>query len=207
MAKDMKLRSWVDASYGVHHDFRGHTGGVISMGGGILHHKTSKQKLNTKSSTESELVGASDYLPHTIWFKRFLAQQGYKVKGNFFYQDNVSAIRLGSNGFASRGEKSKHINIRYFFIKDVLNKEEIRLVHCPTTQMVADYFTKPLQGRLFTKIRDQIMGHADILAEERVGDKEKGGNINKKMTTKISPGGKNERRMTYAEAVTQERRM
>ena len=164
MAKDTKLKSWVDASYGMHHDYRGHTGGVISMGNGILHHKTSKQKLNTKSSTESELVGASDYLPHTIWFKRFLAQQGYKVKGNVFYQDNVSAIRLESNGFASQGEKSKHISIRYFFIKDVLNKEEIQLVHCPTTRMIADYFTKPLQGAKFKKFFNTIMG-VDVEAE------------------------------------------
>ena len=60
------IRTWVDASYGVHHDFKGHTGGAMSMGQGIFHSKSGKQKLNTKSSTETEVVGASDYLPWTV---------------------------------------------------------------------------------------------------------------------------------------------
>ena len=52
--------------------------------------KSSKQKLNTKSSTEAELVGASDYLPHAIWAKKFMEGQGYALKENRFYQDNQS---------------------------------------------------------------------------------------------------------------------
>ena len=56
--------------------------------------KSSKQKLNTKSSTEAELVGASGYLPYPIWAKKFLAAQGYALKENVFYQDNQSTIRF-----------------------------------------------------------------------------------------------------------------
>jgi hypothetical protein len=48
--------------------------------------KSTKQKLNTKSSTEAELVGASDYLPHAIWCKKFLEQQGYQIEQNIFNQ-------------------------------------------------------------------------------------------------------------------------
>lgn len=56
--------------------------------------KSSKQKLNTKSSTEAELVGASVYLPNTIvWMKTFLEAQGYTITDNLFEQDNESAIR------------------------------------------------------------------------------------------------------------------
>ena len=65
------LRTWVD--------MLGNTGGVISLGGGIIHHKSSKQRLNTKSSTETELIGASDYIPHNVWMKRFLQEQGYEL--------------------------------------------------------------------------------------------------------------------------------
>jgi len=54
------LHTWVDASYAIHEDMKGHTGGVTSMGTGCVHHKSGKQKLNTKKSTESEVVGASD---------------------------------------------------------------------------------------------------------------------------------------------------
>ena len=56
--------------------------------------KSTEQKLNKKSSTEAEVVGSSDYLPNTVWARMFLAEQGYKLTKNIFYQDNQSAIRL-----------------------------------------------------------------------------------------------------------------
>jgi len=178
-ADDMrKLRSWVDAAYAVHPDMKSHTGGVMSLGiGGILC-KSTKQKLNTKSSTEAEVVGASDYLPNTMWVKMFLEAQGYAIEENFFEQDNESAIKLEKNGRTSAGPKSRHINTRYFWIKDRSAAEGITIRHCPTLQMLADFFTKPLQGSLFRKFRDVILGykHVDTLAldtastaEERVG--------------------------------------
>ena len=67
-------------------------------------------------------------------------------------------MRMERNGRSSAGQKSRNINIRYFFIKDRTAKGEINLVHCPTGIMVADFFTKPLQGHLFAKFRDIIMG-------------------------------------------------
>ena len=60
------LYIWVDASHAIHGNMRGHTGGTMSMGLGTLHCKSPKQKLNTRSSTESELVGVSEYLPYDI---------------------------------------------------------------------------------------------------------------------------------------------
>jgi hypothetical protein len=70
------MKMWVDASYAVHRDMKSHTGGVVSFRTGAALRKSSKQKLNTKSSTEAELVGASDYLPHAIWAKKFMERQG-----------------------------------------------------------------------------------------------------------------------------------
>ena len=67
-------------------------------------------------------------------------------------------MKMESNGQKSCGEKSRHIHIIYFFIKDVLKREDIELIHCPTKRMIADYYTKPLQGSLFKRFRDQIMG-------------------------------------------------
>ena len=153
------FRTWVDASYAVHPDMRSHTGGAMSFGRGAIICKSSKQKLNTKSSTEAEFVGASDYLPHPIWVKNFLTAQGYTVRENILEQDNESAIKLERNGRMSAGPKSRHIAIRYFWIKDRVKTENISIRHCPTLQMVADFFTKPLQGGLFQTFRDVIMGN------------------------------------------------
>ena len=91
-------RTWVDASYVTHDDRKSHTGGCYSLGTGLTHHKTSKQKINTRSSTEAELVGASDYVAYTVWITGFLKYQGYKVRNNIFYQDNQSAIKFEKNG-------------------------------------------------------------------------------------------------------------
>jgi hypothetical protein len=75
------MKTWVDASYTVHKDTKSHTGGAVSFGIGAVMSKSSKQKLNKKSSTEAELVGASDYLPYPIlWAKKFQAAQGYALK-------------------------------------------------------------------------------------------------------------------------------
>ncbi|KAG7370681.1 hypothetical protein IV203_019251 [Nitzschia inconspicua] len=173
-----RLKTWVDASYAVHPDFKSHTGGAVSLGLGAFMCKSQKQKLNTKSSTEAELVGASDFLPATIWVKMFMEAQGYPITVNDFAQDNESAMKLELNGRASAGQKSRHINIRHFFITDRVKTEGLNIIHCPTEEMLADFFTKPLQGALFRKFRDVILGHKPLsslsvpvtsLREERVG--------------------------------------
>ena len=74
------LYKWIYAAYTVHNNMRGHTGGAISMGYGIMHGKASKQKINVKSSTESELVGMGKYVPYNIWFIMFMGAQGYPIK-------------------------------------------------------------------------------------------------------------------------------
>ena len=130
----------------------------MSLGTGTFMNKSSKQKLNVLSSTECELVGASSYLQHAIWMCQFLEHQGYLPNEKIFYQDNESAIRFAKNGSASARKNSKHIDVRYFFIKDRLEKGGYVVEHCRTTKMIADFFTKPLQGRLFRILRDIIMG-------------------------------------------------
>ena len=68
------LHVWVDPSHAVNNDMRGNTGGTMSMGRVILHNKLSKQKLNTRSTTESELVSAREYLPYDLWQANFFKE-------------------------------------------------------------------------------------------------------------------------------------
>ena len=151
------IKWWVDASFAVHPDCRSHTGATVSIGKGCVYSTSTRQKLNTKSSTEAELVGVSDVLPIIIWMRMFLIAQGYGVKDNVVFQDNQSAILLEKNGQQSSGRRTRHLNIRYFFITDRVAKKEASIKYCPTADMLGDFFTKPLQGPLFRKLRALIM--------------------------------------------------
>ena len=155
---EVDLKWWIDASFAIHPDMRSHTGMTMSLGHGCPYSSTNKQKINTKSSTEAELVGVADGLPMVIWTRNFLEAQGLTVNDNVVYQDNMSAILLERNGRSSSGKRTRYINIRYFFVADRIRNGELRVAYCPTEEMVADFYTKPLQGRLFRKLRNIIMG-------------------------------------------------
>ena len=106
-----------------------------------------------------------------------MQHQGYNLKRNIYYQDNESAIEIEKNGRKLCGEKSRQIHIRYFFINDLLIKANIELIHCPIKRMIADFYTKPLQGALFRKMRDIVMGLNPFPEEERVEINENRANI------------------------------
>jgi len=88
--------------------------------------------------------------------------QGYEIKDNVVYQDNKSAILMEINGRNSCTGNSRHINIRYFWVKDRVDNKEVRIEYIPTHLMSADYFTKPLQGEQFRILRAYIMGWRPI---------------------------------------------
>ena len=152
------LKWWVDGSFAVHPNMRGHTGGGLTMGRGFPIVTSTKQKLNTRRSTESELVAVDDCMPAILWTWYFMEAQGYGVRENIVYQDNKSAILLEKNGKASSSKRTKHINIRYYFVTDRIAKGELSVEWCPTGDMIGYFMTKPNQGALFCKSRDQIMG-------------------------------------------------
>jgi len=156
--RDVCVLVYVDASYGVHADGKSHTGVVISLGRGAVFVRSEKQKIVTKSSTESELVGLSDSVGQTIWTRNFLGPegQGYKMGPATVYEDNMSTIKLAEKG-RSTSERTRHISIRYFFIKDRIAAGEIQIEHLSTKDMIADMLTKPLQGELFRAMRRQLL--------------------------------------------------
>ena len=152
------LKWFVDGSFGTHPDMRGHTGGGLSLGRGFPITSSTKQKLNTRSSTESELVATYDCMPALLWSRYFLEAQGYGSVDTILYQDNLSTTLMLNNGKSSCSKRTKHIHIRYFFITDRIKNKELRVEWMPTEDMTADYMTKPLQGSTFLRFRDQIMG-------------------------------------------------
>jgi hypothetical protein len=100
-----------------------------------------------------------------IWTNPFLEAQGYGTKETILCQDNQSAILLEKNGCKPGGKRTKHSNIRYYFITNRISRKELSATYCPTEEMIGDFFTKPLhgdftkplQGKLFYKFRSIIM--------------------------------------------------
>ena len=147
---------YADASYGVHHDLKSHNGNTATTGKGVFYSQSTKQKINTRSSTEAEFVSASDFVSRVISFREFMIAQGHYIKPVKVYQDNTSTIKLIKNGrFSSM--RTKHIASRYFFITDRIASNEISVEYMPTNDMLADIFTKPLQGNAFKRLRDMLL--------------------------------------------------
>jgi len=153
----VSLSVYADASYAVHGDYKSHGGVFISHNRGPVLVKCSKQKIVTKSSTEAELVTLSDAVSLAAYNIEFLKGQGYKVNA-VLHQDNTSCISLAENG-RSNSDRTKHIGIRYFFVKQYVDNGTMKIQHCPTLQMIADILTKPLQGELFRRLRDLLLGY------------------------------------------------
>jgi hypothetical protein len=112
----------------------------------------------TKSSTEAEIVGVDNLLGYILWTRYFMEEQGYDMEPLLLYQDNMSAILLETNGKASSSRRTKHIEVKYFYIKEKVDNEEIVIEHCPTEQMWMDINTKPKQGKVFHEFRGHVMG-------------------------------------------------
>lgn len=153
---------YADASYATHSDAKSHSGAVLALGRrsiASVYVRSVKQKLVSRSSTEAELIALHDILPQVLWLRRLMSDLGYPPAApSVVYQDNKSTIILGNKGSANKG-KTKHMDVRYFFLKDKIDDKTIVLEYLPTDLMLADFYTKPLVGPIFTSLRDVIMGN------------------------------------------------
>ena len=99
---------------------------------------------------------------HNLWQVNFFGAQGYDIRNKYIYQDNESVIKMEINGRNSCTGNSRHVDIKYFLVKDRVDKKEVEIRYFPTTLMLADFFTKLLQGQLFRRFREVIMGYRHI---------------------------------------------
>ena len=91
-----------------------------------------------------ELAGVSNYIPHNMWLLMFIPTQGNEIKDNILYQDNQSTMRMLNNGGNSCTGKSRHAYTRLSFVKDRVDKGEVKVEYCPILQMLADFCIKHL---------------------------------------------------------------
>jgi hypothetical protein len=122
------------------------------LGKGVVFVTSSQQTIVAKSSTEVEIMTVSDHAGELIAQNEFYVHQCGSNKPTILYQDNQSAIGLLKSGKSSF-DKTKHIKIRYFWLKDRVDCKDVLVEYMPTEDMISDILTKPLQGDLFIKLR------------------------------------------------------
>ena len=165
-ADDLHVVKWyVDASFAVHPDFKSHTGATMTYGKGAPMTRSRKQKLNTRSSTEAELVGLSDSANQGLFIRTFLIAQGYQMPAMTILQDNQSCMALIARG-RSGAERTRHIQIRYFWVKERVDTGEVKIEYLRSEDMYANVLTKPLQGGQFVRERGCLTGWATETASE-----------------------------------------
>ncbi len=96
-------------------------------GKGVITSLSTMQKVNTRSSTQAKLVGLDDVLSKIHWTKRFMETQGFEVKTNIVYRDNISADK-----------RTSYFNINYSNVTDIIESGELKIKYCLTDDMIAD---------------------------------------------------------------------
>ena len=100
---------------------------------------------------ELYIVGEDDTLSGLHWMRYFIEAQGFTVDEYIMYQVKLSTILLDTNEFELGSQRTKHIQVRYFLIKDNITDGDKTLEHCPTGKMLGGHFKKNLQGSMFRK--------------------------------------------------------
>lgn len=125
------------------------------MTSGAISWSSKKQQIVTLSTTEAEFVAAASCSCQAIWLRRMFEVIGYnQLDATTIYCDNVSAIKLSKNPVMHG--RSKHIDVRYHFLRDLCQEGVIELKHCRSEDQVVDIMTKPLKQPLFVKLRSLL---------------------------------------------------
>ena len=133
------------------------SGYVFKMAGGAVSWKSRKQSCVAQSSSEAEYMALSAAVKEAIWLRNIV---GFSSSTNpadpiLINVDNQGSIKMARND--ASGTRTKHIDIRYHFVRDCLLEGMFDIDYCPTSDMVADVLTKPLQRIQFVKLRE-LMG-------------------------------------------------
>eukprot|EP00957_Ditylum_brightwellii_P206765 15349871-Ditylum_brightwellii.AAC.1 len=133
VADNSQTLTWyIDAAFAVHSHMKSHAGATFTLEKDVICSDSIKQKVNTRRSTEAELVAVDNKISKVIWIKRFLKCQGFQVKLNIVYEDNESTLKFERNGKESSGKRIRHFNIKYFYATNLISRKEVQVEYCPT---------------------------------------------------------------------------
>ena len=157
----------VDASHNQYDDARGHYGYSFSLGrgNGSFDAKSTKMKLNTLSSTESEYVAFCEATREAVWLRRLLSDIGFpQPECTTIFEDNTSTIQLLEGTYNHKA--SKHVAPKFHYSRDIIANGEVCVEHKVTTEMEADMLTKPLATQTHWKFTKKLLnGQGDIYDE------------------------------------------
>jgi len=166
---DDKLYGYVDASYANHDDRKSHYGISLHFGknNGSFYVASKKTPIVALSSTEAEYIALCEGSKIISWARQFLMELGYpQLEPTQIFEDNMSAIHMVNNG-NDKG-RTKHIDIRYHFIRQLLLEKQIIINYLDTHHMRADMLTKALQKNKFREFRAQLLGQYSLQNSGRV---------------------------------------
>uniref|UniRef100_A0A251V331 Putative zinc finger, CCHC-type n=1 Tax=Helianthus annuus TaxID=4232 RepID=A0A251V331_HELAN len=147
---DNLILGYVDSDFAKDKDRgRSITGYGFKVKGNLVSWKASLQHVVALSSTEAEYIALTEAVKEAIWLKGFVAELGAVFDETVVVCDNQGAVQLSKNSVYH--ERTKHINVRLHFIRDVVNSKEVRIQQIGTDDNAADMFTKPMPGVKFSK--------------------------------------------------------
>ena len=154
--KKVELKAFCDASWAGDIESRKSTSGfLIQLCDGPISWKNKRQDVVALSSTEAEYIAISFATQEIMWLRSFLNELGFPQKGpTVICEDNLNAIAIAKNPIACR--RTKHIDVRYHYIREKVNENKISLQYCSTNDMLADILTKGLAKQKFENFRSQI---------------------------------------------------
>ncbi|CAM8981023.1 unnamed protein product [Rhodiola kirilowii] len=151
--KVSKLIGFTDSDYaGDVNDRKSTSGFVFMMGSGAVSWSSKKQQIVSLSTTEAEFIAGASCACQAVWLRRILGELKFpQVEATAIYCDNNSAIKLSKNPVLHG--RSKHIDVRYHFLRDLTKDGIVELMHCKSEDQIADILTKPLKIATFVKLR------------------------------------------------------
>lgn len=126
------------------------TGTIILMSKGPVIFRSTQQSLVAASTTEAEFIAAAEAVRDLIWLKQFLKELGVEHEKMILKCDSTTAIRLIKNPEFPR--RTKHIDIKFHFIRDYMNQGSFELKHVSSEEQVADYLTKAIGREQFKRL-------------------------------------------------------
>lgn len=134
------------------------TGWVSKVNGDPISWASKKQRTVALSTCEAELYAEAAAIQEILWLRGLLKELGLQSHvGSEVFGDNQSAIAVTKNGI--KGERTKHVDVKYHFVTETVDRGDVRLKWIPTAEQQADIFTKALPQPSFELLRSQLMMH------------------------------------------------